>query len=64
MKSLEEIKSMLFAILAELQDGRTTENNPDLKEYLKIRLELLVDILGDDLPGEYYQQINDLLMED
>lgn len=54
MKSKQEILSKLFAILAELQ-SRTA--NEKLTEVLKIQLELLYDILGEEVPEEYWEQI-------
>ncbi len=61
MKSIEELKKMLFAILKELQDGRTTKNNAEFKYYLQTRLDLLYDILGDEVPEEYWSQIEEAL---
>ena len=40
-----------------MQDGGVKENNPTLAEKLKIELALLYDILGDDVPEEYWAQI-------
>lgn len=54
MKSKQEILIMLYVTLAELQSKTAGK---ELVEYLKIRLELLYDILGDDVPEEYWRQI-------
>ena len=57
MKSKEELLSMLYSKLAELQDGRIKVNNPEFVEQLKIELALLYDILGEDVPEEFWEQI-------
>ena len=57
MKSKEELLSMLYSRLAELQDGRIKTNNPKVAEQLKIELSLLYYILGDDVPEEFFEQI-------
>lgn len=57
MKNLTELLQMLYVRLAELQDGRVKINNPQLAEQLKIELSLLYDILSDDVPEEYWEQI-------
>lgn len=56
MKTKEELLKMLFGILAELQSG-TTKANPKLDSALRTKLELLYDILGEDAPEEYREQI-------
>ena len=58
MKSKEELLKMLFATLAELQSG-TTESNPGLHIFLLHKLKVLNDILGDDVPEEYWEQIEE-----
>lgn len=57
MKSKEEIMKRLFATLAELQ-GTTTEQ---VHEKLCIELSVLNDILGDDIPEEYWEQIEEFI---
>lgn len=57
MKTKSELLQMLYSRLSELQDGGVKENNPTLAEKLKIELALLYDILGDDVPEEYWAQI-------
>lgn len=57
MKTKPELLKMLYSRLSELQDGGVKENNPTLAEKLKIELALLYDILGDDVPEEYWAQI-------
>lgn len=58
MKTKEELLKMLFAILAELQSG-TTKAKPQLDSELRTKLNLLYDILGDEVPCEYWEQIED-----
>lgn len=48
---------MLYSKLTELQDGRIKINNPTFAEQLQIELALLYDILGDDVPEEFWRQI-------
>lgn len=59
MKSKQEILSMLFSKLAELKDGRIKQANPTMAEQLKIELALLYDILNEDVPEEYWEQIEE-----
>ena len=54
MKSKEEILKDLLATLAELQNGVHGEI---LKTYLETKLQILYDILGEDVPEEYWDQI-------
>ena len=56
MKTQEWMYKKLFATLAELQSG-TTETNPGLDKHLRHDLELLYDILDDEVPEEYWEQI-------
>ena len=56
MKSKEEILKDLFVTLAELQHGNL---NYSLEAYLKTKLEILYDILGEDVPEEYWEQIEE-----
>ena len=63
MKTKQELLSMLYSKLAELQDGRIKVNNPTFAEQLKIELALLYDILGDDVPVEFWEQIEKELSE-
>ena len=57
MKSKEEMLKMLYVRLAELQDGRIKESNPEYAEQERVELALLYDILGDDVPENYWEQI-------
>lgn len=57
MKTKTELKQMLFARLAELQDDRIKKNNPAMAKRLKIELELLYDILGEEVDEDYWDQI-------
>ena len=59
MKSKQEILSALFSRLAELKDGEVKKTNPKLSEQLKIELALLYDILGESVPEEYWEQIEE-----
>ena len=58
MMSKEKIVENLFATLAELQSGTAAE---ELYNKLCIKLETLSDILGDDVPEEYWEQIEELI---
>ena len=57
MKTKQELLEMLYSKLAELQDGRIKTGNPTVAEILRTQLNLLWDILGDDVPEEYWDQI-------
>ena len=57
MKTLEELLSMLFARLAELQDGRIKENNPEYAKQEAIEMGLLSDILGEEVRESYWDII-------
>ena len=59
MKTKQEILSMLYSRLAELQDGRIKTVNPTVAEILRMELNLLWDILGEDVPEEYWEQIEE-----
>ena len=54
MKQKQELLSMTYSRLAELQNGRNGYANPDLYVKLSIELSLLYDILGEDIPEEYW----------
>lgn len=56
MKTKDELLTMLFARLDELQHGAPDQQ---LTEHLKTELSLLYDILGDDVPSEYWEQIEE-----
>lgn len=57
MKSKEQIKSMLFSRLTELEDGRIKTLSPKIAQYRSIELALLYDILEDDVDDEYWDRI-------
>ena len=59
MKTKQELLEMLFAKLAELQDGRIKTVNPTVAKKLQTELNLLWDILGEDVPEEYWEQIEE-----
>ena len=59
MKTKQELLEMLFAKLAELQDGRIKTVNPIIAKKLQTELNLLWDILIDDVPEEYWEQIEE-----
>ena len=59
MKTRQELLSMLYSRLAELQDGRIKTVSPTAAEKLRIELNLLWDILGEDVPEEYWEQIEE-----
>ena len=58
MKTKQELLEMLFAKLAELQDGRIKTVNPTVAKKLQVELNLLWDILGEEVPEEYWEQID------
>ena len=60
MKTKDEILTMLFATLAELQSGSVKEDS-GLWEYLTTKLEVYYDILGEDVPQEYWEQIEEFI---
>ena len=57
MKTKQELLQMFYSRLAELQDGRIKMVNPTVTKILRTELNLLWDILGDDVPEEYWEQI-------
>lgn len=57
MKKKEEILRDLFATLAELQGTAWTDKNTELKHYLQIKLSVLYNIFSEDVPEEYWEQI-------
>jgi hypothetical protein len=57
MKSKEELLKMLYSRLAELQDGRIKEENPEYAKQEAVELGLLYDILGDEVKEEYWEAI-------
>ena len=57
MKTKQELLSMLFARLAELQHGGIKIDNPEYAKQEANELALLYDILGDKVPEEYWEQI-------
>ena len=59
MKTLNEILSKLLAILTELESGEAED--PALRNYLIAQLGVLYEILGDDVPEEYWESIEDWL---
>ena len=59
MKTKQQILSMLYSRLAELQDGRIKTVNPTMAKKLQVELNSLWDILGNDVPEEYWEQIED-----
>ena len=68
MKTKQELLHMLFAKLAELQDlnkkGFTTKTvweTANLTAKLQAEVALLYDILGEDVPEEYWEQIEEVI---
>ena len=59
MKTKQELLQMLYSRLAELQDGRIKTVNPTIAKMLQTELNLLWDILGEDVPKEYWEQIEE-----
>ncbi len=58
MKKVEDVKKEMLAILCELQN---TKPVPHLKKYLETRLQTIVDILEDDVPEAYYEQLEEFV---
>ena len=68
MKTKQELLQMLFAKLAELQDldkkGFTTKTvweTANLTAKLQAEVALFYDILGEDVPEEYWEQIEEVI---
>lgn len=61
MKTKQELLQMLYSRLAELQDGKVKQDKPNLEEKLKIELALLYDILSEEVPEEYWEQIEEVI---
>ena len=64
MKTKQELLQMLFAKLAELQDlskKPITTQNATLVSRLQAELALLYDILGEEVPEEYWEQIEEVI---
>ena len=59
MKTQQELLQMLYSRLAELQDGRIKTVNPTTTKRLQTELNLLWDILIDDVPEGYWEQIEE-----
>ena len=59
MKTQQELLQMLYSRLAELQDGRIKTVNPTVAKKLQTELNLLWDVLGEDVPEEYWEQIEE-----
>ena len=59
MRTQQELLQMLYSRLAELQDGRIKTVNPTMTKRLQTELNLLWDILIDDVPEEYWEQIEE-----
>ena len=61
MKTKQELLQMLYSRLTELQDSTVKQDKPNLAEKLKIELALLYDILGEEVPEEYWEQIEEVI---
>ena len=61
MRTKQELLQMLYSRLAELQDGRIKTVNPTMTKRLQTELNLLWDILIDDVPEEYWEQIEEVI---
>ena len=60
MKTEEQIKRDFFSTLFELQN---TTPNERLKKHLQTKVEVLADVLGDDFPDEYAEQLERVLID-
>jgi hypothetical protein len=68
MKTKQELLQILFAKLAELQDlnkkeftTKTVWETANLTAKLQTEVALLYDILGEDVPEEYWEQIEEVI---
>lgn len=61
MKTKKELLQMLFAKLAELQNMIKAGVQPSLLMILQAEVALLYDILGEDVPEEYWRQIEEVI---
>lgn len=68
MKTKQELLQILFAKLDELQDlnkkGVSTKiawEKANLTAKLQTEIALLYDILGEDVPEEYWEQIEEVI---
>lgn len=61
MKTKKELLQMLFAKLAELQNMIKIGVQPSLLMVLQTEVALLYDILGEDVPEEYWEQIEEVI---
>ncbi len=61
MKTKEEMMQMLFSKLAELQDLIEEDDESVLIARLQAEVALLYDILGEDVPEEYWEQIEEVI---
>lgn len=61
MRTKQKLLQMLYGRLAELQNGKVKQDKPNLAEKLKIELALLYDILGEEVPEEYWEQIEEVI---
>lgn len=59
MKSVSEIQKMTYARLAELEDGRIKEENPEYAKTLAIEMGILYDILEEDIKEQYWNRIEE-----
>lgn len=58
MKKKDEILSMLFAKVAELESGQANEK---AERMLEIQIGILYDILGDEVPEEWAEKIEEMI---
>lgn len=63
MKTKNELLKMTFCRLAELEEMQEhyKKEKPALLEQLKIELSLLYDILGEEIPEEYWERIENII---
>lgn len=61
MKSKEELSTMAYANLIELEHGGMKE---EVKERLRIELDLLYKILDEDMEEEYWERIEKQIYND
>ena len=56
MRNANNILTAALAALAELENAQETEH-PTWRAYYCGRLQALCDVLGDDIPAEYWERL-------
>lgn len=59
MKARDEILKDLYVTLAELQGTHWDEGNEELQKRLRVKLTVLYEILGEEVPEKYWEQVEE-----